>query len=97
MTADPFAVPGCGSKMVRVGMSLQLSPLACGAGPAHSRMVWMPRNALSVPGMAQGESCALAAETENKPTAKRANRRFTKTPVEIRQDYNGQRAPISET
>jgi hypothetical protein len=27
--------------------------------------------------------------TENKPAARRANRRFTKTPVEIREDYKG--------
>src|SRR5579871_1341996 len=80
IAADPFAVPGCGSKIVRAGMSLQVSPLACGAAPGHSRIVWMPRKELFVSGTAQEVSCACAAATERRPTASKPKNFFMKNP-----------------
>src|SRR5690348_1218661 len=96
ITAEPFSIPCCGSKMVIVGVSWQASPFAWGAGPDHSRMVSMPRNALFCPGVAQIDICARAGKPQ--PIAKpitRKNNRLIETPVNIRGDYTG-RAEVSD-
>src|ERR1700734_3040941 len=86
ITAEPLALPWRGSKMVSAGMSLQVAPLASGAGPGHRRTVLIPRKALSVPGVAQFGACVEAAA--EKKTPKKTTKNFLmKTSNQFREDY----------
>src|SRR5208337_1952770 len=73
-TAEPFSEPFLGSRMVSVGVSSQALPLASGASPGHSRMVWIPRKSLLFPATAQGRVCACAVPLTNKATPKTAKK-----------------------
>src|SRR3569833_2819890 len=79
-TAEPFSWPGWGSKMVRVGMSWQAFPLACGAGPGQRRMVCTPRKGLFSPGVAQGAFCFWAG-------ARRTHEKSKETKSFMGEDY----------
>ena len=79
--------------MVMVGISGQPLPLACGGVPGHRGMVWMPRNALSVPATPQSVvwACRLRQVSSPPTTASaviRENNEVMDPPGEFESDYS---------